>query len=295
MRLILLGTGTPSPSLRRQSAGYLVEMAADRVVLDHGAGAHHRLLEAGRSASDVTHALLTHLHSDHILDFPRLVLQRWDKGAGHVPELKVYGPPPLAAVCDRFFGSDGAFAPDIRARCEHAASLAIFAARGGRMPRRPPAPEVREVRPGEVIDAGAWRAVVGFAQHVQPHLACVAYRLEEGAASLVYTGDTGYSEKIIELARGCDALIAMCQYTAGTPLPPEATRTAASHIDVARMVAAAGARMLVLTHISQQLDEPLAKARVLRDIATLYAGDIVWGEDLMELTIGAEPAGRPFD
>jgi ribonuclease BN (tRNA processing enzyme) len=154
---------------------------------------------------------------------------------------------------------------------------------------------VREVRPGEVIDAGAWRAVVGFAQHVQPHLACVAYRLEEGAASLVYTGDTGYSEKIVELARGCDALIAMCQYAAGTPLPPEATRTAASHIDVARMAAAAGARMLILTHISQQLDEPLAKARVLRDIAALYAGDIVWGEDLMELTIGAAPAARPFD
>lgn len=295
MRLILLGTGTPSPSLRRQSAGYLVEIGADRIVLDHGAGAHHRLLESGRSAGDVTHVLLTHLHSDHFLDFPRLVLQRWDKGAGRAPELKVFGPPPLAAVCERLFGDDGAFAPDIRARCEHPASLAIFAARGGTLPRRPPAPEIREIAPGDAIDAGAWRATVGFAQHVQPHLACVAYRLDAAAGSLVYTGDTGYSARIIDLAMDCDTLLAMCQYAAGTPLPEAATRTASSHVDVARMAAAARARTLVLTHISQQLEEPRTKARVLRDIAEIYKGDIVWGEDLMELAIAGPAAARPFD
>jgi len=295
MRLILLGTGTPSPSLRRQSAGYLVEIGNERIVLDHGAGAHHRLIESGRSAGDVTHVLLTHLHSDHMLDFPRLVLQRWDKAAGRAPELAVCGPPPLAQVCERLFGDDGAFAPDIRARCEHPASLAIFAARGGTLPRRPPAPDVREVAPGDTIDGGGWRATVGFAQHVQPHLACVAYRIDAGGASLVYTGDTGRSPKIVALARGCDALLAMCQYADGTPLPEAATRTAASHRDVAHMAAEAGARMLILTHISPQLDEPRTRSRVLRDIAAIYSGDIVWGEDLLELDIAAPPAARPFD
>jgi excisionase family DNA binding protein len=50
MRITLLGTGTPSPSLERQSSGYLIDVAGDLLVLDHGPGAHHRLLESGRRA-----------------------------------------------------------------------------------------------------------------------------------------------------------------------------------------------------------------------------------------------------
>ena len=48
MRITLLGTGTPAPSLKRQSSGYLIDVGGDVLVFDHGAGAHHRLLEAGR-------------------------------------------------------------------------------------------------------------------------------------------------------------------------------------------------------------------------------------------------------
>ena len=68
MKLTLLGTGTPAPSLVRQSSGYLLEIGEDVIVLDHGPGAAHRLLEAGRTPMDVTNALLTHLHYDHMMD-----------------------------------------------------------------------------------------------------------------------------------------------------------------------------------------------------------------------------------
>ena len=96
MKLTLLGTGTPAPSLIRQSSGYLVEVGGDLIVMDHGPGAHHRLLEAGRRAVDVGYAFFSHLHYDHCLDYPRLVLQRWDMGADRIPDLAVFGPPPLA-------------------------------------------------------------------------------------------------------------------------------------------------------------------------------------------------------
>jgi ribonuclease BN (tRNA processing enzyme) len=46
MKILLLGTGTPTPSLRRQSSGYLFDTGKDVIVIDHGPGAHHRLLEA---------------------------------------------------------------------------------------------------------------------------------------------------------------------------------------------------------------------------------------------------------
>src|SRR5262245_43069700 len=65
LAVTLLGTGTPAPSMARQSSGYLIEVGRDLLVWDHGPGAHHRLLESGRRSTDVTHAFFTHLHYDH--------------------------------------------------------------------------------------------------------------------------------------------------------------------------------------------------------------------------------------
>ena len=47
MRIRLLGTGTPTPSLKRMSSGYLVETGERKILFDFGPGAYHRLLEAG--------------------------------------------------------------------------------------------------------------------------------------------------------------------------------------------------------------------------------------------------------
>ena len=93
MRLWLLGTGTPTPSVRRMCSGYLVEVGGDFIVFDHGFGAHHRLLELGIAATQISHAFFSHHHYDHIGDYPRLLLTRWDQAAGSVRELEVYGPP----------------------------------------------------------------------------------------------------------------------------------------------------------------------------------------------------------
>ena len=51
MRIRLLGTGTPTPSLRRMCSGYVVEVGEDVIVFDHGFGAHHRLMELGIPAT----------------------------------------------------------------------------------------------------------------------------------------------------------------------------------------------------------------------------------------------------
>src|ERR1017187_2174977 len=96
--LQLLGTGTPTPSLRRMSSGYVISCGTDLIVFDHGFGAHHRLLELGYRARDVTPLFLSHLHYDHIGDVPRLLLTRWDQGAGQIDELQICGPPPTRKV-----------------------------------------------------------------------------------------------------------------------------------------------------------------------------------------------------
>ncbi len=105
LTITLLGTGTPAPSIERQSSGYLIEVGGDLIVWDHGPGAHHRLIESGHRTIDVTHAFFTHLHYDHCMDYGRLVLQRWDQGAGRIAELNVYGPPPIARMTEQLFGA----------------------------------------------------------------------------------------------------------------------------------------------------------------------------------------------
>jgi ribonuclease BN (tRNA processing enzyme) len=287
MKITLLGTGTPAPSLTRQSSGYLVEVAGDRIVLDHGPGAHHRLIESGHRATDVGHVFISHLHYDHCMDYPRLVLQRWDMGGGRIPELEVYGPAPIARITEQLFGQDGVWAPDIRARCGHESSLHVYRERGGTLPRQPPAPRVREVHAGDVVEGKNWRVRVGHASHVQPFLECLAYRLDAPEGSLCYSGDSGgVCEELIELAKGCDVLIAMNHYFSGTEPYPDYRLAVGNHRDNAVIARRAGVKRLVLSHFLAEIDRPEAREAILREIRGEFSGEVIWGEDLMRLSVG---------
>ena len=291
MLLTLLGTGTPAPSMARQSSGYLVDVAGSVLVFDHGPGAHHRLLESGRKAIDVTDAFFTHLHYDHCMDYPRLVLQRWDAGAGRIPELNVVGPPPIARMTSLLFGEDGVYGPDIRARTEHESSLDVFRARGGQLPRHRPHPHVREVQPGAVIEGRGWTVRVGRATHVQPYLECLAFRIDSAEGSLCYAGDSGLSAEVVELARGCDVFLQMNHHFSGTE-PSAAYRAACgNHEDNARMAQEAGVRALVLTHVLAQIDQPGIREEIVQRIGRVFDGQVIWGSDLMRIDVGSRTIG----
>ena len=285
LTITLLGTGTPAPSLARQSSGYAIAVGGDLLVWDHGPGAHHRLLESGRKTIDVTHAFFTHLHYDHCMDYGRLVLQRWDQGAGKIPELKVYGPPPIARMTEQLFGADGVYGPDIRARVEHRSSLDVYEARGGTLPRKRPAPQVTEVHAGAVVDGGSWKVTVGHAQHVQPYLECLALRLDTNEGSICYTGDSGPSDAIVELAKGCDLLIHMNHYFSGTEPSPAYRAACGNHRDNAIIAKRAGVKTLVLTHLLAQIDQAGIREQIVHEIRQVFDGTVIWGEDLMTLTL----------
>lgn len=289
MRITLLGTGTPAPSLKRQSSGYVVEVGGDVLVFDHGPGAHHRLLESGRRATDVTHAFFSHLHYDHCMDYARLVLQRWDMGADRIADLDVYGPPPIARMTRLLFDDDGVYGPDIRARVGHQSSLDVFQARGGVGPRQRPSPRVTEVHAGAVVEGARWRVTVGHAAHVQPQLECVAFRVDSEEGSLCYSGDSGACTELVDLARGCDVLIQMNHHFSGSE-PSAAYRAACgNHEDNARTARDAGVKTLVLTHVLEQIDRPGIRERIVHEIQRVYDGRVIWGEDLM--TIDVTPGG----
>jgi ribonuclease Z len=285
LSITLLGTGTPAPSLERQSSGYLIEIGTDLIVWDHGPGAHHRLIESGHRTIDVTHAFFTHLHYDHCMDYGRLVLQRWDQGADRIPDLQVYGPPPIARMTQQLFGEDGIYGPDIRARREHRSSLDVFEARGGKAPRSRPNPKVTEIHAGSVIKGNDWTITVGHAQHVQPYLECLAFRIDTREGSICYTGDSGSHDAIVELAKGCDLLIHMNHHFSGTEPTPAFRAAVGNHKDNAVIAKRAGVKAMVLTHLLAQIDLPGIREQIVHEIQEVYDGTVIWGEDLMKLGV----------
>ena len=285
MRIRLLGTGTPTPSLRRMCSGYVVEIGNDVILFDHGFGAHHRLLELGIHASRVSHLFFTHLHYDHCGDYARLVLTRWDQGAGRAPDLKVYGPPPIARMTARLFGNDGVYDADLVARTSHGCSLSIYEARGGVLPRRRPDPQVSELQLGDLVREGEWTVEVGNARHFQPYLVTFAFRLRHAGCTFVYSGDSGPLAEMEEFARGADVLVHMCHHITGTELSSDFVDSCMGHLELAHLASRAGVKNLVLTHITEQFDKPGIRERVIGQIARVYNGHLYFGEDGMEIPI----------
>ena len=292
MRIRLLGTGTPTPSLKRMSSGYLVETGNRKILFDFGPGAYHRLLEAGVKPVQVTDIFFTHLHYDHCLDYIRLLMTRWDQGAGRIPELNVYGPAHTARMTDLII--NGVFAPDLEARTELPMSQAVFVARGGTLPRAKPKPVVRELKNGEVVNTGDFLVRVHSVIHAQPILECFGYRLEADGASFAYSGDAGPCKAMEDLARNADVMVHMCHFISGTALNLEFEKRNGGHLEVARLAQAAGVRNLVASHITEQMDVPGVRERLVREMAEVFRGNLFFGEDLMEIPVGA-PGPRKLD
>ena len=285
MRIILLGTGTPNPSLSRMGAGYLVVLKNHVLAFDHGPGSFHRLMETDVSPTQVTHLFFSHLHYDHCLDYARLVLTRWDQGAGAIPELNVFGPSYTGTMTELLFGENGVFAPDIMTRIRHEPSLQTFISRGGTPPRKRPEPRFQTLEHGDVIQEGEWRVEVTNVPHAQPHLECFGFRLDASEGSFAYSGDAGYSEGFARFIRGCDVLVHMCHYLSGTEPGPEWAKGAAGHLEAARVAQEADVKTLVLSHIPNQMDLPGIRERVIKEVSRVFDGNVFWGEDLMEIPV----------
>jgi ribonuclease BN (tRNA processing enzyme) len=126
---------------------------------------------------------------------------------------------------------------------------------------------------------------VGHASHVQPYLECLAFRLDADDGSVCYSGDSGPCEELVALARGCDVLIHMNHFFSGTEPSAEYRAACGNHQDNAALARRAGVQMLVLTHLPPSIDEPGLRERIVHEIQSEFDGMVVWGEDLLRLTL----------
>ena len=94
-KIILLGTGCPSPSHIRFGPSTLISYQGVNLLIDAGSGVTQRLSEVGIQPSEINHILITHLHSDHIVDLYQLYISGWH--TGRTETFKIHGPKGLKA------------------------------------------------------------------------------------------------------------------------------------------------------------------------------------------------------
>ena len=85
MRVTLLGTGCPQVHDRRFGPASLVRIGGRSFLVDCGSGVTQRLVAAGTSGAALDAVLLTHLHSDHVVDLYQLIVSSWHQGRDRPP------------------------------------------------------------------------------------------------------------------------------------------------------------------------------------------------------------------
>lgn len=277
MKITFLGTGSPESHARRASSGYLVEVGNDKILLDCGGGVVSRLIESGRLPSDITHLFFTHLHTDHMMDYGRLIHAAWDEG---LVSMKVTGPAPIASISEKLFGEDGVLSTDLRARTENQGSQEVWLARGGTLPRPWPTPEITEVEPGFTYQGDGWKLTSCSAPHAQPWLTCMAFRIEAEGKSFVYSGDSALSTEVEALCKEADVLLHWCYRMKEETSNAFIASMSPSPDQIGEMAERAGVKQLFITHMRKKTDTEKGRAKALADVQSTFTREARIAEDL---------------
>ena len=284
-RIHVLGAGTPTPTPTRFGSSYVVEVAEDQLMVDCGPATTHKLVKAGLWPTDIDHLFFTHHHFDHDIDYPCFLLCRWDQSIGKENRLQVYGPDLTEKITEGILGEDGVFAHDWKARVNHPVSQQVYVNRGGVLPRKPPDVLAQDVGPGRVCSAADWEMSAAPAEHVQPWLDSLAYRLDSPEGSVVFTGDTEPCQSVVDLARDADIMLCMCWDDQETmEQNGEASRQCGT-TGAAHMAQEAGVKRLVLVHIGPHLSGHGPMEKGIGDIKAIYDGEVVFSDEMMHLDV----------
>ena len=194
LRITLLGTGS-GPPVRpaRAGVGTLVEAGGERLLFDAGYGVLRRLVESGQPMDAVSNIFLTHLHSDHVVELPALLLLPWAAPSARDVPLEVWGPEGTRAMMR---GLTSAFAADIHLRRDVDEQAS----------RRGIEVESHDIREGVVYERNGVTVRAFLVDH-GPVKPAFGYRVDHAGHSVVISGDTRPSENLVMAAKGVDVLL----------------------------------------------------------------------------------------
>jgi ribonuclease BN (tRNA processing enzyme) len=268
--VVLLGTGTPRPDPAASGPATAIVVGSRVFLFDAGAGVMRRMSAARLPVDGPTALFITHLHSDHTLGYPDVILTTWVMGRNK--PLEAYGPHGLQAMTDNIIA---AWKEDIDVRTnglEHE-------------PANGYAVHVHEIAPGIVYDSdgvritaipvlhGSWKEAYG-------------YRIDTPDRSIVLSGDTRPSAALQAAARGVDILIHEVHPEGGGRPGSKANADwlrysrefHTSDVELGRLAAAANPKMLVLYHFGARATAGDSVVAAIQRAG--YRGRIVVGKDL---------------
>ena len=278
-RLILLGTaGGPRPWKRRSAPAQAIVVGGNIYVIDCGYGVARQMVLAGLPLKQLRNIFITHHHSDHDIDLGALVDIAWTSGL--TTPVDCWGPPPIEQMIVDYLRYQSA-------------DIATRIANEGKPPLRPLIRTHEFTRGGRVMSDEHVRVTSAMVLHPPIKLA-FAYRFDTPDRSIVISGDTRPVESLIHLARNADVLVheamlpnRVSESVRALPNRDALARSIISHHTSAeqagQVAAAAGVKMLVLSHLIPAEDPDVPDAEWLAAARRHYAGPIIIGRDFMEI------------
>jgi ribonuclease BN (tRNA processing enzyme) len=255
VKLTVIGCSGSLPGPDSSASCYLVEHDGFHVVLDLGSGALGSL-QRYLSLTELDAVVLSHLHGDHCLDVCPLYVARRYAGLRKESRIPIYGPHGAAARIGAAYDSFGDPSHDLSREFAFVDITTL-----------------KELGPFQVRVARMAHPVPAF-----------AVRLEVAGTSLVYSGDTGPTAALAELARGADLLLAEAS---DAELPDRPTGLHMCGREAGEAAQAAGVSALVLTHIPPWNDPHQARV----EAAAVFSGGVTLGSPGMVVEVGAR--GEP--
>jgi ribonuclease Z len=271
MKITLLGTGCPVAHPRRGGAATLVETVGARVLIDCGSMVTQRLIEADCRGAGIDALLITHRHSDHLVDFYQLVVSSWHQGRAapwivHCPETVT---PVIEATMAAWRDER-----ELRVAFEQRPTVSGLEV------------ECQTLAPGRRITIGDLEIEPVLVEHA-PIVPAYGFICRAGGKTTVLSGDTGLCEALIGAGRDADLLIHEVYLHHEMALKPgrrsgsTVSATASYHTlssEVGAVARRMGAKALALTHF---VPPDFDRAALLAEVAESYGGPVFVGEDLM--------------
>ena len=280
-QVVLLGTGTPTLDPDRSGPATAIVVNGVPYLVDFGPGVVRRAAAAQQrgvqalAPENLRTAFLTHLHSDHTVGLPDLILSPW--AVRRESPLQLHGPPGLRAMTRNILR---AYAEDIRIR------LRDKQMRGVKGYREGITVNVHEVRPG-VVYQDANVTVTAFPVRHGDVRHALGYRFQTPDRTIVISGDTSPSQSIIDACNRCDILIHEAYSLATHAKVAPAfqlyrRRHHTSSVEIAHLATQASPRLLILYHRANPggYGMPNPEAQLLDEVKAAYRGAVVTGHDL---------------